>query len=172
MITERIGKNNKEIFYQINGLSINDFQKEGDFLIFNKCYESEGVHINYRIKLTESFFQNRRYFSSPKSIFKFIPGGNNKFTMLLNAKIGKYSTSSKGERFYYYNVSNEQYFFSFKMLETKEKAFDLLVIPKTKSPKTDTPKPKKKKRKKLTSEQAKQKWLINHPFQGGGFSPR
>ncbi len=166
MATEKFTKDINLTTYQIDGINLENFVEENGFFAYKRSFESDGMSISYRIGVHDSYIRKRYNFSSPKKVFSFTPASNRKFNVVFRVKTGKHSTSPSGERFYFYTDSNNYYFFSFKIKEIKEKAFDF-------TPKKTTSKVKKsKKGKKLTPEQAKQKWLINHPFQGGGFSPR
>ena len=65
---------------------------------------------------------------------------------------------------------DKYYSYTFKLTETENGAFN--VASKKKVSKVKTTQNKKLNSKKITSKMKRQKWIIEHPYQGGGFSPR
>lgn len=173
MLKRKFGKDDNYIIFQISNITLDDFEIEGDFYNLNSSYSIQNILINYRICLNESILKSKTKITSSKKYFTVSHSRNGNINIYLRALINKYQVDSKGARFCHYCASGNEYKVSFKLIEMEEGAFDF------QQPKSEKPKKKSKrklknnaKKRKMTVKEAQVKWSINHPFQGGGFSPR
>lgn len=155
--------NQDSITYKINNLTSMDFFEEDGYMCFNHQFKDKGIEINYRISINKKHLEKKSSLSSPKKIFTITKATNKRLNIFFTVKAGKYHLNAEGKRFCFYTDSDDNYAFSFKMTETKKGAFDYKTKADLKS---------KKNNKKLTSKDVRQKWIIEHPFQGGSFTPK
>lgn len=162
---------------QENGIVFEASEISLDRFVLNDfcyCYEDDitnkEFYIAFRVKIpTEKFLLGLKIQSkSNRAYFNMRDSG---FLMRFWIPKGKYAIS-KGtrERFYFYQETILDIQYSFKVKEIKESAFDY----EYNEPKKEATEFKVKKERSSAEKRKlnRQKWILEHPFQGGAFSPR
>lgn len=163
-------KQNEGILCELIEVKEEQFRFEDGFYSYDDELSNAEFVISFRIKIAESSFSNKNRLSTRKKYFLFKKAKTG-FYILFSVPKGKYSRNeTTDKRFYFYQEQSAQIQYTFKMQEVLENAFDYECISQKKADDIVNV-----KRQKLSPEERrvrKQKWLLEHPFQGGGFSPR
>lgn len=163
-------KKSEGIYCEIIDIKNNNFLLEDGFYCLRDEIVDKEFLINFRLKISKKWFEKKEIATLRKK-HVIIEKGKSGYSVAFIAKKGRYGGKENKSRFYFYQEKSPKMEYSFRLQEIKEGTFDYKVVEQKKVDK-DT---KIKKRKVLSSEEKRinrQKWMLEHPFQGGKFSPR
>ena len=167
-------KQNDGIYCEVLDIQSELFTNEDGFYCYNDEVFNDEFKVIYRIKIQDEVFQKEIKISSKKKHLYFRKRKNG-FCIMFKVPKGKYAEEvSTKNRFYFFQEECEQLTYSIKIQEERENSFDYEILEEEQKEQYELG--KKQVKKKRTSEEERklkrQKWILEHPYQGGAFSPK
>lgn len=161
------------IYCKIKDITCDDFIMENEKYCYKGEFEDNEFEINFKVYLNSAWhFKDGNL--DLKNKYADLKKKSKKYSLIFYVPKDKFHINESKKRFYFYQEQTLKMSYSFKLVEITDGTFDYNIT-KSLMNKKSGKKGRIGKKKHLTEEERRinrQKWALQHPFQGGGFSPR